>query len=130
MKYPKRGTLYLVEKTLNGEIITSYNIEDGKIEADSEEKICNAEGEDEYKSFQYFLYHILENYGPSQSKHNPKRIYISVDPGHNTEGMTEDEEYCVDSILQMIREEGLDATIEYYETELKRSKEFRKANGY
>jgi hypothetical protein len=130
MRYPNQGSIYIIEHTLNGKLFTSFDLEDGKINKESEQKICSVDKEDEYSSFQDFLYSILNAYGPTQSKHNPKRIYISVEPGYNTDGMTQDEEYCIENILQMIREDGLDATIDYYETELKLSREFRKANGY
>jgi hypothetical protein len=130
MIYPNQGSVFIVERTSNGQLFTSFDIEDGKINVESMRKICGMDGADEYTSFQYFLYSILEDYGPSQSKHNPRRIYINVEPGHNTDGITEDEEYSIEGTLNMIREEGLDATIKFYTEVLEASKKFRKEHGY
>ena len=56
------------------------------------EEICYQETEGgEIEAFADFLCYLNENYGPSQSRYSPKRIYISVQPGDKHPDYKEDE---------------------------------------
>lgn len=59
---------------------------------DETEEICYQETEDnEVEAFADFLRFLDEHYGPSISRHSPKRIYILVKPGDKHEDFKDDE---------------------------------------
>lgn len=67
-----------IHSTKNGAVL---RVEHDYPEGETEE-FCYQETEDgEFESFANFLRLLNENYGPSTSRHSPKRIYIVVKPG-------------------------------------------------
>ena len=56
------------------------------------EEICYQETEGgEIEAFADFLRYLNENYGPSQSRYSPKRIYTSIQRGDKHPDYKEDE---------------------------------------
>ncbi|MBC8207305.1 MAG: hypothetical protein ISR85_06155 [Kiritimatiellales bacterium] len=49
------------------------------------EIICQERYDDEVDGFAEFLRYLNDEFGPSTSRHSPKRIYIKVEPGDKFE---------------------------------------------
>ena len=70
-----------IRNASNGAILRVEGIGDGE----SEEYVYQAEAGNEVEAFADFLHAILENFGPTTSRHSPKRIHIVVKPGDKYE---------------------------------------------
>jgi hypothetical protein len=66
------------------------------------QEIVGVESDDEHEGFREFLWAILENFGPSDSKYSKKRIHINILPGRDYEGPL-DEKYM--EYLRDLRED-------------------------
>lgn len=58
----------------------------------------------EAQCFRDFLYAITEKFGPTWSKWNAENVVIRIDPGEDTEGLSFDEHYMAENILDMKQE--------------------------
>jgi hypothetical protein len=71
-----------IRRAQNGVVL---RVEPDFPDAKSEEVVYQERGDDEIEAFADFLHYLLDHYGPTTSRHSPKRIYVSVEPGDKFE---------------------------------------------
>jgi len=133
MSDKKNYTLFKLARAKNGYILEKRDVIDS-IQTEVEE-LVSADGEEEHDTFRQFLWDILENYGPTDSRYDAKRIRIRIEPGDKTDADSEDMDWHNEGIIN----EKLDneSWAEYGEKihkiltkRVKESKEYKQRNGY
>lgn len=79
--YKLRGDRFIIKRAKNGLVVYAYI-------NGSREILTHTEGESEYKAFTYFLWELIEHYGPQQNKWGDEQIYVVVAPGFKNEKFT------------------------------------------
>lgn len=126
-------TLFKLRRAKNGYIMEKRDIIDGaKTEI---EELVGTDGEDEVETFKSFLWDIIDNYGPSTSRYDAKRVYVRVEPGDKTDADSEQIDWVLECLVNDKQDtEDWAAYGERIHTELtkrvKESKEFKVRNGY
>lgn len=57
-----------------------------KAEDEDQGIVCREDFENEHEAWKYFLYEILETYGPTDNRYSPKRVRVVIEAGDKYEG--------------------------------------------